>query len=94
MSRGRGGRNRLRRGTEGGVLIHHYRMDASGNVTYSNIITPTALNHAMIEASLLTEARGGLYGETDEGGEMVKRLEETVRAFDPCISCSVHLVNL
>lgn len=75
-----------------GVLIHHYRMDASGNVTYSNIITPTALNHAMIEASLLTEARR-LYGETDEG-EMIKRLEETVRAFDPCISCSVHLVNL
>lgn len=75
-----------------GVLIHHYRTDSSGKITYSNIITPTALNHAMIEASLLKEARA-LYGEVEER-EMVQRLEETVRAFDPCISCSVHLVKL
>ncbi|MDI3474625.1 MAG: sulfhydrogenase subunit alpha [Thermococcaceae archaeon] len=74
-----------------GVLIHHYRTDSDGKIAYSNIITPTALNHAMIEVSLLKEARA-LYGEVDEG-EMVQRLEETVRAFDPCISCSVHLVK-
>lgn len=75
-----------------GVLIHHYRTDSDGKIAYSNIITPTALNHAMMEASLLKEARA-LYGEVDER-EMVQRLEETVRAFDPCISCSVHLVKL
>ncbi|ASJ08563.1 hydrogenase [Thermococcus siculi] len=75
-----------------GVLIHHYRTDSEGRITYSNIITPTALNHAMIEASLLREAKA-LYGEADEG-DMIQRLEETVRAFDPCISCSVHLVKL
>ncbi|NJE05921.1 Ni/Fe hydrogenase subunit alpha [Thermococcus sp. M36] len=75
-----------------GLLIHHYRIDSEGKITYSNIITPTALNHAMIEASLLREAKA-LYGETDER-EMVQRLEETVRAFDPCISCSVHIVKL
>ncbi|MDV3103837.1 NAD(P)-dependent hydrogenase/sulfhydrogenase 2 subunit alpha [Thermococcus waiotapuensis] len=75
-----------------GVLIHHYRTDSEGKIVYSNIITPTALNHAMMEASLLKEAKA-LYGEVEEG-EMVKKLEETVRAFDPCISCSVHLVKL
>ena len=75
-----------------GVLIHHYRIDANGNVAYSNIITPTALNHAMMEASLLEEARK-LYGKAEERA-MIGRLEETVRAFDPCISCSVHLVKL
>ncbi|WP_010479608.1 NAD(P)-dependent hydrogenase/sulfhydrogenase 2 subunit alpha [Thermococcus zilligii] len=75
-----------------GVLIHHYRTDSEGKIVYSNIITPTALNHAMMEASLLKEVRA-LYGEVGEG-EMVKKLEETVRAFDPCISCSVHLVKL
>ena len=75
-----------------GVLIHHYRIDANGKVTYSNIITPTALNHAMMEASLLKEARN-LYGKADERA-MIGRLEETVRAFDPCISCSVHIVRL
>jgi sulfhydrogenase subunit alpha len=75
-----------------GVLIHHYRVDSSGKIAYSNIITPTAMNHAMMEKSLLREARG-LYGNVDES-EMVQRLEETVRAFDPCISCSVHLVKI
>ncbi|MBO8144613.1 MAG: Ni/Fe hydrogenase subunit alpha, partial [Thermodesulfobacterium sp.] len=59
---------------------------------YSNIITPTALNHAMMEASLLEEARK-LYGKAEERA-MIGRLEETVRAFDPCISCSVHIVRL
>ncbi|ASJ02790.1 hydrogenase [Thermococcus profundus] len=75
-----------------GVLIHHYRTDSKGRIVHSNIITPTALNHAMIEESLLKEARV-LYGEADEE-EMIGRLEETVRAFDPCISCSVHIVKL
>jgi len=75
-----------------GVLIHHYRTDSDGKIAYSNIITPTALNHAMMEVSLLEEARK-LYGEVDEQA-MIHCLEETVRAFDPCISCSVHLVKL
>lgn len=75
-----------------GVLIHHYRTDSNGKIAYSNIITPTALNHAMMEVSLLEEARR-LYGEADDRA-MVQRLEETVRAFDPCISCSVHIVRL
>ncbi len=75
-----------------GVLVHHYRIDSSGKIAYSNIITPTAMNHAMIEKSLLREAKV-LYGNVDEM-EMVQRLEETVRAFDPCISCSVHIVKL
>jgi len=46
----------------------------------------------MMEASLLKEARN-LYGKADERA-MIGRLEETVRAFDPCISCSVHIVRL
>ncbi len=75
-----------------GVLVHHYRIDREGKVEYSNIITPTAMNHAMMETSLLEEAKA-LYAEADER-EMVQRLEETVRAFDPCISCSVHVVKL
>ena len=75
-----------------GVLVHHYRIDGDGKIAYSNIITPTAFNHAMMEASLFEEAKK-LYGEAREE-EMLQRLDETVRAFDPCISCSVHLVKL
>lgn len=75
-----------------GVLIHHYKIDSKGNISYSNIITPTALNHAIMELSLYEEAKRN-YGSLDEK-TFVQRLEETVRAFDPCISCSVHLVKL
>ncbi|AEH23718.1 NAD(P)-dependent hydrogenase/sulfhydrogenase 2 subunit alpha [Pyrococcus yayanosii] len=75
-----------------GVLVHHYRIDSGGRVTFSNIITPTAFNHAMIELSLFEEAKRR-YGELPEM-EFVQRLEEVVRAFDPCISCSVHVVRL
>ncbi len=74
-----------------GVLVHHYRINGEGKIEYSNIITPTAFNHAMMEVSLFEEAQK-LYGEAGEG-EMLQRLEETVRAFDPCISCSVHFVR-
>jgi len=75
-----------------GVLVHHYRIDARGNITYSNIITPTAMNAAMVEISLYEEAKR-FYGTLDEE-HLTQRLEMTVRAFDPCISCSVHLIKL
>ncbi|WP_461867085.1 NAD(P)-dependent hydrogenase/sulfhydrogenase 2 subunit alpha [Thermococcus sp.] len=75
-----------------GALIHHYRIDERGNIAYSNIITPTAFNHAMMELSLFTEAKKR-YGNTSEM-EFMQKMEETVRAFDPCISCSVHLTFL
>ncbi|WP_048165895.1 NAD(P)-dependent hydrogenase/sulfhydrogenase 2 subunit alpha [Palaeococcus pacificus] len=75
-----------------GVLVHHYRIDEKGNIAYSNIITPTAFNHALMELSLYEEAKRH-YGTLDEK-TLIQKLEETVRAFDPCISCSVHLVKL
>ncbi len=75
-----------------GALIHHYRTDDKGRITYSNIITPTAFNHAMMELSLHEEARKR-YGEMSES-EFIQKMEEVVRAFDPCISCSVHVVKL
>ncbi len=75
-----------------GVLVHHYRIDEKGNIAYSNIITPTAFNHAIMELSLYEEAKKR-YGSSDEV-TFLQKLEETVRAFDPCISCSVHVVRL
>ena len=45
----------------------------------------------MMERALLWGARE-LYGEAPED-EILRKLKETVRAFDPCISCSVHFVR-
>jgi sulfhydrogenase subunit alpha len=74
-----------------GVLYHHYEIE-NGLIKRSNIITPTAQNLDDIEETLRNAARGLL--EKSEPEEMKAKLEMVVRAFDPCISCSVHLVRL
>ncbi|AEC52467.1 cytochrome-c3 hydrogenase alpha chain [Pyrococcus sp. NA2] len=74
-----------------GVLVHHYRIE-KGRVVWSNTITPTAFNQGMMERSLLEDAKR-MFGREPED-RFKNRLEEIVRAFDPCISCSVHLVRL
>ncbi len=70
-----------------GVLIHSYRFDNMGVCTGANIITPTAINQAAIEASLkaLVAALDGADYE-----QIKTACERLVRCFDPCISCAVH----
>jgi len=74
-----------------GLLYHHYRLDDDGRVIFANIVTPTAQNAANIDDHIRT-AVGNLRGLGDE--ELRFKLEMLVRAYDPCISCSVHLVRL
>lgn len=74
-----------------GLLIHSYTYDAEGRITAADVITPTALNAASMEAHFRRTAE-----ESTERDEAViaKRLEMIARAYDPCISCSVHVVRL
>jgi coenzyme F420-reducing hydrogenase alpha subunit len=72
-----------------GLLIHHYGLDDMGRVAAADIVTPTAINQAAMEAQLLAD----LEDVVDEA-ELAARAERIVRAFDPCISCSVHLLRL
>lgn len=72
-----------------GALFHELELDGEGRVARASILTPTAQNVANLEADmrLLAEML------VDEGcGEDVIRLEveKLVRAYDPCLSCSVH----
>jgi len=71
-----------------GTLIHHYRVDDGGRISAADIITPTTINQvAMVEQ---------LHADLADGGppeQLKSRAEQTVRAFDPCISCAVHLVR-
>ncbi len=73
-----------------GVLIHRYSFNARGKVTSTDVITPTAMNYANIEADVraLTPKLQELSKEDAE-----LRLNMLIRAYDPCISCSVHLVR-
>ncbi|MDH5267227.1 MAG: Ni/Fe hydrogenase subunit alpha [Candidatus Bathyarchaeota archaeon] len=74
-----------------GILYHNYSFDESGCITKANVITPTALNWANIEKDFRVAAER-LLAERKENLEAP--LELIARAYDPCISCSVHLVKV
>jgi len=74
-----------------GTLYHSYTFDEDGRLTQADVITPTAQNLANIEKDLRVTAENLI----DEPSEVLaQKLEMVVRAYDPCISCSVHLVQL
>lgn len=74
-----------------GLLYHDYTFDERGAIVKSNIITPTAQNAANIEKDARVIAEN-LSGKSDT--ELKQAVELMVRAYDPCISCSVHLVHI
>ncbi|GFE59201.1 Ni/Fe hydrogenase subunit alpha [Geobacter sp. AOG1] len=74
-----------------GVLIHRYELDNRGICIAADIVTPTAINQAAMERDLYALA-SALTG-TDES-ELKRQLEMLVRAYDPCISCAVHVVRI
>lgn len=70
-----------------GTLYHHYEIRPDGKIINANILTPTAQNLTSIEkdAELLLKTN-----EQKSQEEKTKMLETLIRAYDPCITCSVH----
>lgn len=70
-----------------GLLYHYYEIDKKGLITDCNIITPTVLNLANLEedANELMNITKNLPQKKRE-----KLIEMLIRAYDPCITCSVH----
>jgi len=73
-----------------GLLYHWYKLDRSGVVQKADIVPPTAHNSTSIEASLCALAPKLL----KEGHDLTLGCEMLVRAYDPCISCSVHVARV
>lgn len=74
-----------------GLLIHDYTYDRNGKITKANLIIPTNMNYANIEKDLETYIPAIIDKTEDEirlGCEML------IRAYDPCISCSTHFLNV
>ena len=72
-----------------GTLIHHYRVDDLGLITWVNLIVATGHNNLAINRGVLQVARHVIQGpEPSEGA--LNRIEAVIRAFDPCLSCSTH----
>ncbi|MDH4238556.1 MAG: Ni/Fe hydrogenase subunit alpha [Phycisphaerae bacterium] len=74
-----------------GTLYHSYSFDERGRLTEADVITPTAQNLANIEKDLRVSVEN-LIAEPKES--ICSKLEMVVRAYDPCISCAVHLLKV
>ena len=60
-------------------------------ITAGNVITPTAQNLANLEADMRAFAPTVAHLPEEE---FVLRIEQLVRAYDPCISCATHFLKL
>lgn len=70
-----------------GTLYHSYTLNDKGYIQEADVITPTAQNLSNLEKDLYTTANSLV----DVSGEELRfNLEMVARAYDPCISCSVH----
>ncbi len=74
-----------------GILFHEYTYDDKGICTKANCIIPTNQNHANIQLDM-EKLVPEILDKTEKEIELT--LEMLVRAYDPCISCSTHYVDV
>ena len=74
-----------------GLLVHRYTIDAAGLIRDANIVPPTSQNQKTIEDDL----RAFITQHTHlADAELQWRCEQTIRNYDPCISCATHFLDL
>ena len=74
-----------------GILFHDYTLDEEGVITHANLIIPTNQNLNNIEHDLHAMVPGILEKSEDD---IRLTMEMLVRAYDPCISCATHLLEV
>lgn len=72
-----------------GAVFHDLELDERGRVVHASMITPTAQNVANLEADMRLLAER-LVADGSGQDEVRRSIEKLVRAYDPCLSCSVH----
>jgi len=74
-----------------GLLYHRYQIDADGTVLDARLVPPTSQNQASIEEDLKICIRDWLDLPDDV---QQRKCEQTIRNYDPCISCATHFLKL
>ncbi|MBA7482428.1 NAD-reducing hydrogenase HoxS subunit beta [subsurface metagenome] len=74
-----------------GLLIHDYTYNDRGRVEKANLIIPTGMNYANMEKDMHALVPSIIDRSEDE---IKLTCEMMIRAYDPCISCSTHLLNV
>ena len=73
-----------------GLLYHRYSIDDEGIILEADIVPPTAQNQDAIEADLRALVAANL--ELDDH-DLQHLCEQSIRNYDPCISCSTHFLD-
>jgi coenzyme F420-reducing hydrogenase alpha subunit len=74
-----------------GLLYHRYRIDAEGTILDAKIVPPTSQNQQAIEDDL----RDVVARNAQLDDDALRGLcEQTIRNYDPCISCATHFLTL
>ena len=74
-----------------GICWHRYELDEAGTILDAKIVPPTSQNQKTIEEDLVGVVRGSL----DLPDERLAHVcEQTIRNYDPCISCATHFLRL
>ena len=74
-----------------GICWHSYEFEPDGTIVTARIVPPTSQNQPSIEADLMAVATQMI--DADDAA-IRDRCEQTIRNYDPCISCSTHFLNL
>ena len=75
-----------------GTLIHHYKVDPQGLITYNNMVIATEHNNIAYNMAVTQVAKKYVKAKTLQEG-MLNRVEAVIRAFDPCLSCATHAIG-
>jgi sulfhydrogenase subunit alpha len=74
-----------------GILFHAYEFNKNGECTWGNMCIPTNQNHANIQKDFEKFVPEFMH----LGQEGLRQgMEMLVRAYDPCVSCSTHFLNV
>jgi coenzyme F420-reducing hydrogenase alpha subunit len=74
-----------------GLLYHRYEISGEGTILDAKIVPPTSQNQLAIEEDL-REVVGRYADRPDD--ELRNLCEQTIRNYDPCISCATHFLTL
>jgi NAD-reducing hydrogenase large subunit len=73
-----------------GTLLHHYRANEEGNITFANLVVATTQNNTVMNRSVRSVAEDYLGGNAEITEGMMNAIEVSIRAYDPCLSCATH----
>lgn len=74
-----------------GICWHRYTIDDEGTIQEARIVPPTAQNQKTIESDLRHFVEANLHLGDDD---LKWQCEQTIRNYDPCISCACHFLQL